>query len=580
MQKYIGSIDQGTTSTRFIIFDQDANIKACVQKEHRQYHENEGWVEHDAIEIWQNTVFCINRAMQEANLTASDIAAIGITNQRESTVIWNKITHEPIYRVIVWSDTRTSPFCNELSRRADGQIIRRYTGLQISPYFSASKIKWIIDNVPGAKAQAEAGELNFGTIDSWLLYKLTGHSVHLTDATNASRTLLMDIRTLQWDKRCIETFSLNYPNLLPTICPSNHKFGQVSCFELSSSLANVPITGILGDQQASLFGQTCFECGQGKCTYGTGAFVLVNTGSESLTCSGLVTTIAYQMTGKSVCYAVEGSIGSTGSVIQWLRDDVQIIDSADQTSEIALSVPDNGGVYFVPAFSGLFSPYWKMDARGLISGLTRHATRKHLVRAALEATAFQVKDVIDALVSEQSIRLKDLRVDGGMTLNQFLMQFQANLLECDIMSSKTSEATALGVAYMAGLSVGYWTDLNQLKTLWVMKRRWRCEIDDGERKDIVRTWRKAVRKSIGWSSEESESASTSTTSASSAPLARQLSIRGSSMLMRRPSLQAFEDNDPHAFRTWGEYLRSILLPIILAGAIGYIAGERKYKLWW
>ncbi|WP_395640269.1 glycerol kinase GlpK [Pseudolysinimonas sp.] len=495
---YIVAIDQGTTSTRAILFDQQGSPVASGQLEHRQIFPQPGWVEHDAAEIWRNTREVIGTALSKADVTRHDIAGIGITNQRETTVVWDRTTGEPIHNAIVWQDTRTQGLVDRLA--ADGGIDRftEITGLPLATYFSATKIAWILDNVDGARQRAEAGELMFGTTDCWVLWNLTGGpdgGVHATDVTNASRTLLMDLRTLEWRDDLLEAFGIPR-SLMPEIRPSSGLFGHA---ESSSLLREVPITGVLGDQQAATFGQVAFDAGESKNTYGTGNFLIVNTGEEIVSSTnGLLTTVAYQIDGDAPRYALEGSIAVTGSLVQWLRDNLGLISDASEVEALAASVPDNGGVYIVPAFSGLFAPYWRPDARGVITGLTRFANKGHFARAALEAAAFQTREVLDAANADADVAIEELRVDGGMVANDTLMQFQADILGIPVVRPKVPETTALGAAYAAGLATGVWTSLDDLRANWAEDRRWEPRFDEAERERRLAEWRKAVTRSFDW----------------------------------------------------------------------------------
>ncbi len=474
MPDYIGALDQGTTSTRFIVFDRDGRIVSADQREHEQIHPRAGWVEHDPAEILART-----REMIQAAAGDRSLAAIGITNQRETTIVWDRETGEPVYNAIVWQDTRT----DELVRGyGDAGQLRERVGLPLSTYFSGPKIAWILEHVDGARERAEAGELAFGTVDSWLLWNLTGE--HVTDATNASRTLLMDLETLDWHEPSLELMGIPRA-LLPAIRSSSEPYGQAF---------GTTIAGVLGDQQAALFGQTCFDRGDAKNTYGTGSFLLVNTGSEIVRSPQLLTSVGYTTPDCDPAYVLEGSIAVTGALIQWLRDRLQIIESAPEVEALARSVEDNGGVYFVPAFSGLFAPRWRDDARGVIVGLTAYAGRGHIARAALEATAWQTREVIDAT----GIRFSELRVDGGMTANDLLMQFQADVLGVPVIRPEMTETTALGAAYAAGLAVGFWADRDELRERWAEGKRWEPAMDAGVREREYAQWRRAVERSLAW----------------------------------------------------------------------------------
>jgi glycerol kinase len=498
---YILSIDQGTTSTRAIIFDHDGNPVTSGQLEHDQIFPHAGWVEHDATQIWNNTREVIGQALSKANVTRHSITAVGITNQRETTIIWDRATGEPVYNAIVWQDTRTQSI---IDRIADGDTDRfkKVTGLPLATYFSASKIVWMLDNVDGVRERAEAGELAFGTPDTWVLWNLTGGpdgGVHATDVTNASRTLLMDLETLTWSNKILAEFDIP-ASLMPEIRSSSEVYGTVSS---SSLLREVPVAGILGDQQAATFGQAAFDAGESKNTYGTGNFLLTNTGTEIVHSSnGLITTLAYQLGDDKPRYAIEGSIAVTGSLVQWLRDNLGIISRSEDVETLAASVDDNGGVYFVPAFSGLFAPHWRPDARGAILGLTRFANKGHIARAALEATAFQTRDVIDAANLDADVAMTELRVDGGMVANSELMQFQADILNVPVVRPIVAETTALGAAYAAGLAVGYWSGLDELRGNWHEGERWEPNMPSEERERLLRNWKKAISKTLNWIDED------------------------------------------------------------------------------
>jgi glycerol kinase len=497
MTDYILALDQGTTSSRAMIFDHTGSPISTGQLEHRQIFPKAGWVEHDANEIWRNTREAIGQALSKANLRSNDIAAVGITNQRETTVVWDRATGEPVYSAIVWQDTRTQDIVDRVAA-GDPDRLRERTGLPLATYFSASKIAWILDNVDGARERAEAGELAFGTTDSWLLWHLTGGpqgGVHATDVTNASRTLLMDLRTLQWDPELLAEFGIP-ESMLPEIRSSSGVFGTITG---SSLLRDVPVAGILGDQQAATFGQAAFGPGESKNTYGTGNFLIVNTGEQIVHSeNGLITTVAYRLGDEPARYALEGSIAVTGSLIQWLRDNLGIISSAPEVEALARTVDDNGGVYFVPAFSGLFAPHWRPDARGAILGLTRYANRGHIARAALEATAFQSSEVLDAANADADVAIAELKVDGGMVANDALMQFQADILGVPVIRPVVAETTALGAAYAAGLAVGFWGDLDELRANWREDRRWEPQMAADERARLLKDWAKAVGKTLDW----------------------------------------------------------------------------------
>jgi glycerol kinase len=491
MADYIGAIDQGTTSTRFIVFDRDGGIVAVDQREHEQITPRAGWVEHDPREVWRRTREVIGGALAGSDLEAGDIAAVGITNQRETTVVWDRESGEPVYNAIVWQDTRTDAIVRELG---DADVLREATGLPLSTYFSGPKIKWILDNVDGARERAEAGELAFGTMDTWVLWHLTHGAVHATDVTNASRTLLMDLETLDWHEPALELLGIPRA-LLPEIRSSSETYGEVD----GTAAGGRAIAGILGDQQAALFGQTCFARGDAKNTYGTGSFLLVNTGGEVVRSDALLTSVGYKLGDGDATYVLEGSIAVTGALVQWLRDRLQIIGSAPEVEELARSVDDNGGVYFVPAFSGLFAPYWRDDARGVIVGLTAYAGRGHIARAALEATAWQSREVVDAANAVADVPFTELRVDGGMTANELLMQFQADVLGVPVIRPAVTETTALGAAYAAGLAVGFWSDQDELRERWAEDRRWEPQMEDDERERQYARWKQAVQRALDWS---------------------------------------------------------------------------------
>ncbi|GAB2961667.1 glycerol kinase GlpK [Amycolatopsis acidiphila] len=492
---YVAAIDQGTTSTRCILFDHDGSPVASAQREHTQVLPGPGWVEHDPREIWANTRDVVSQALTRAGVSASAIAAVGIANQRETTVVWDRRTGEPVYNAIVWQDTRTARIVRELG---EPDRYREVTGLPLATYFAAPKAKWILDNVDGARARAERGELLLGTIDSWLLWNMTGGpdgGVHRTDVTNASRTLLMDLGTLSWDAAIAGELGIPL-SMLPEIRPSAEVYGRARG---SRVLDGVPIAAALGDQHAATFGQVCFEPGMAKNTYGTGNFVLLNTGERAApSTNGLLTTVAYQIAGRPPAYALEGSIAVTGSLVQWLRDNLGLIDSAADVETLARTVDDNGGAYFVPAFSGLFAPHWRADARGALVGLTRYVNRGHLARAVLEATAFQVREVVDAMNADAGLELTELRADGGMVGNELLMQFQADLLGVPVVRPRITETTALGAAYAAGLAVGYWSGQDELSALWSEDKRWNPAMTPEARGRTLRQWHKAVQRSLDW----------------------------------------------------------------------------------
>ena len=499
MAKYIAAIDQGTTSSRCILFDQDGSIVHVDQREHEQINPKPGWVEHDATEIWKRVREVVGGVLASSPAEAGDVEAIGITNQRETTVVWDRKTGEPVYNAIVWQDTRTAPLVRELAGDQGVDRLRDVVGLPLSTYFSGPKVKWILDNVEGTRERAEAGDLAFGTMDTWVLWNLTGGAdggVHATDVTNASRTLLMDLSTLDWHQPALELMGIP-ESMLPEIRSSSEPYGDAK----GTALGGRPVAGILGDQQAALFGQTCFDKGEAKNTYGTGSFLLVNTGEEIAHTEKLLTTPAYKIGDEPARYALEGSIAVTGALIQWLRDRLKIIPDAPAVEDLARTVDDNGGVYFVPAFSGLFAPHWRDDARGVICGLTAFSNQGHIARAALEATAWQSKEVVDAANDVADVPFDELRVDGGMTGNELLMQFQADVLDVPVIRPAVTETTALGAAYAAGLAVGFWKDRAELKERWAEDKRWEPQMDSAEREEGLKHWRAAVERSLGWESD-------------------------------------------------------------------------------
>jgi glycerol kinase len=491
MAGYIGAIDQGTTSTRFIVFDHAGTIVAAEQMEHRQIMPRPGWVEHDAAEIWANTQTVIAGALARAGLAASDLAAVGITNQRETTLLWDRTTGQPVHNALVWMDTRTDALVQALAADGGQDRLRARTGLPLATYFSGLKLRWLLDEVPGARARAEAGELLFGTIDTWLAWNLTG--LHITDVTNASRTQLMDLETLDWDAEILAL--LDIPRAcLPQIRSSSEVYGTCR-----GVLEGVPLAGILGDQQAALFGQACLAPGEAKNTYGTGCFMLMNTGEKPFaSTSGLLTTLGYKLGEAPAVYALEGSISIAGALVQWLRDNLGLIANAAEIEELAASVPDNGDVYFVPAFSGLYAPHWQSNARGVIAGLTRFAGKGHLARAALEATAFQTREVLDAMARDSGVAITELRTDGGMVVNELLMQFQADILGVPVVRPRVIETTALGAAYAAGLAVGYWASTDDIRDNWGEDRRWYPGMAEDQRAALYARWNKAVTRAMDW----------------------------------------------------------------------------------
>lgn len=497
MQPYVAAIDQGTTSTRFLVFDREGCIVGGAQREHRQFYPQPGWVEHDPTEIWLRTREVIEDVIQSRQIARLRIAAVGITNQRETTLVWRRSTGEPLAPAIVWQDTRVYEEVADLVRRQGQDFFRARTGLPLSTYFSALKLRWLLRNVPDALSMAKDGELLFGTVDTFLVWNLTGgagRGLHITDVTNASRTQLMNLQTLQWDPELLERFDIP-ASVLPEIRASSEMFGEAQ----AGGLAGVPIGGILGDQQAALVGQACFRPGEAKNTYGTGCFLLMNTGARpAFSRHGLLTTVAYRFGEEPACYALEGSIAVAGALVQWLRDNLGLIAASNEIETLARTVDDNGGVYFVPAFSGLYAPYWRDDARGLIAGLTRFANRGHLARAALEATAYQTQDVIEAMEQDSGVALEVLRADGGMVANDLLMQFQADISGRPVVCPEVHETTALGAAYAAGLSVGYYAGLEELRSRWRAGRSWEPRMDPASRDALRRQWRKAVTRSFGW----------------------------------------------------------------------------------
>jgi len=498
MSKYVIAIDQGTTSSRAIVFDHSGTIVSVGQKEHEQIFPQAGWVEHDPLEIWTNVRDVVGEALSQANVTKDDVVAVGITNQRETTVVWDKNTGEPVYNAIVWQDTRTQSIVDRLASDGGVDRFKDTVGLPLSTYFAGTKIVWILENVPGARERAEAGDLIFGTTDTWVLWNLTGGvngGIHLTDVTNASRTMFLDLSTLEWRQDILDAFGVPV-SMLPEVRSSSEIYGSVAP---SSPLSGVPIAGILGDQQAATFGQAAFTVGEAKNTYGTGNFVIFNTGEEIVhSKNGLLTTIGYKLGDGPIHYALEGSIAVTGSLVQWLRDNIGIISTAAEIEALAKSVDDNGGAYFVPAFSGLFAPYWRADARGALVGLTRYVNKGHIARAALEAIAFQTCEVLDAVNADSGVPLVELKVDGGATANDLLLQFQADILDVPVVRPVVAETTALGAAYAAGLAVGYWADLDDLRKNWKEDKRWTPALGADDRARLYRNWKKAVTKTFDW----------------------------------------------------------------------------------
>jgi glycerol kinase len=491
MSRYVGAIDQGTTSSRFIVFDRLGNTVALAQREHRQIYPQPGWVEHDPIELRDNTFAVIEQALREAGLSPRDLAAVGITNQRETTLLWDRATGQPVHNALVWQDTRTDILVADYVRGGGQDRFRAQTGLPLASYFSALKLRWLLDNVPGARRRAEAGHLAFGTVDSWLLWHLIGE--HITDVTNASRTQLMDLATLQWDDALLGAFGIPRA-VLPRIVASSAVYATAR-----APLEGVPVAGILGDQQAALLGQACCESGEAKNTYGTGCFLLMHTGTTARPSRhGLITTVAGKFGDAPASYALEGSIAVTGALVQWLRDHLGIIRASGDVEALAASVSDNGDVYFVPAFSGLYAPYWRSDARGVIAGLTRFASAGHIARAALEASAYQTLDVVRAMEQDSGIEIRTLRVDGGMVANGLLMQFQADMLNVPVTRPRTLETTALGAAYAAGLAVGYWRGFDDLRANWAATQTWTPSMPKERRAALAAAWHKAVERSFGW----------------------------------------------------------------------------------
>lgn len=496
MTQYIAALDQGTTSTRCIIFNQKGKIVSSFQKEHQQIFPRPGWVEHDPLEIWENSIHVIQRAFDEAQLSLTDLAGLGITNQRETTIAWSKSTGQPFCNAIVWQDTRTDQICQALSGNIGQDRYRAQVGLPLSTYFSGPKMLWILENNKPAKKAVDHGDLLLGTIDSWLIWNLTGGKDggrHVTDVTNASRTMLMDLESLKWNNQILGEFGIP-KTTLPQICSSSEIYGE--CID---PLQGLLIGGVLGDQQAALFGQTCFDPGDAKNTYGTGCFLLLNSGEKPTTSRhGLLTTLAYKIGEANAVYALEGSVAITGALVQWLRDNLGIINNSSEVEELALEAEDNGGIYFVPAFSGLFAPYWNTRARGVIAGLTRYVTKAHLARAVLEATAFQTREILEAMEKDAGINLTSLKVDGGMVQNQLLMTFQADILNVPVIRPTITETTALGAAYAAGLAVGIWNDLDTLKNYWKEDQRWEPDMNEEVRQRYFRDWKKAVERTLNW----------------------------------------------------------------------------------
>jgi glycerol kinase len=496
MADYVGAVDQGTTSTRFMVFDHSGSVVGVDQKEHEQIYPKPGWVEHDPMEIIARTHDVIDGGLKKAGISASDLAAVGVTNQRETTVVWERTTGKPIYNALVWQDTRTHGVVDELSADGGQDRFREKAGLPLATYFSGTKAKWLLENVEGARAKAEAGDLLFGNIDTWVMWNLTGGldgGVHVTDVSNASRTMLMNLETLDWDDELLDAFGIPR-SMLPTIKPSSAVYGQ-----LKGTLEGISVAGDLGDQQAATFGQAAYDIGDAKNTYGTGNFMLLNTGTEIVPSkSGLLTTLGWKLGDQPAIYCLEGSIAITGALVQWLRDNLGLIKSSPEVEDLAKTVEDNGGTYFVPAFSGLFAPYWRGDARGAIVGLTRYVNKGHIARAALEATAWQTREVLDAMEADSGVKLKELKVDGGMVYNDLLMQFQADSLQVPVIRPKVAETTALGAAYAAGLAVGFWDSYDDLRKNWGKDKEWKPQIDASEIEREYAQWKKAVTRTFDW----------------------------------------------------------------------------------
>jgi glycerol kinase len=498
MAKYAAALDQGTTSTRAMIFDHSGKVVSVAQKEHEQIFPKPGWVEHDPQEVWARSQEVLDEALSSAGATADDIAGLGITNQRETAVVWDKNTGEPVMNAIVWQDTRTDRLVDELSREGGQDRFRPQTGLPVATYFSGPKVRWILDNVDGARERAEAGDLIFGNMDTWCIWNLTGGTdggLHMTDVTNASRTLMMDLATLQWDEGLASAIGVPM-SMLPEIRASSEVYGEVRS---GGGMQGVKIAGDLGDQQAATFGQTCFSPGEAKNTYGTGNFLLLNTGTEPVQSkSGLITTVGYKIGDEPAVYCLEGSIAVTGSLVQWLRDNMRMIKAAPEVEDLAQTVEDNGGCYIVPAFSGLFAPYWKSNARGVMAGLTRYVNAGHIARATLEATAYQSREVVEAMDADSGVKLESLKVDGGMVANDLLMQFQADLLGVPVIRPQVAETTALGAAYAAGLATGFWDDVESLRQNWQEDKRWEPQMDAAKRDEYYTFWKKAVTRTFDW----------------------------------------------------------------------------------
>ena len=496
MAAYIGAIDSGTTSTRFMLFDQQGTVIAYDQREHQQIFPQSGWVEHDGLEIWERTRQVIGATLAKAQLSARDIAAVGITNQRETTLLWDRATGVPVHNAIVWQDTRTDRICHQLTEQGHAELFYHKTGLPLATYFSGPKIRWLLEHVPGLRARAERGELLFGNIDSWLIWNLTG--AHVTDPTNASRTMLMNLETLDWDAELLAILDIPR-SLLPEIRPSSDPNFYGKTLTAGPFQGEIPVCGDLGDQQAATVGQTCFHPGEAKNTYGTGCFMILNTGTEIVRSrNGLLTTVCYQLGDQPPVYALEGSIAMAGATVQWLRDNLQLISHASESEALAQSVTDSGGCYLVPAFSGLFAPYWRSDARGVLVGLTRYINRAHIVRAALESICYQTREVLEAMNADSGVPLQALKVDGGATANNFLMQLQADIVGVEVIRPKVAETTSLGAAYAAGLAVGFWPDLEALRQNWQVDRSWQPQLGEAARAAGFHGWQKAVQRTLNW----------------------------------------------------------------------------------
>jgi glycerol kinase len=497
MAQYAAALDQGTTSSRAMIFNHEGRVVSVVQKEHEQIYPKPGWVEHDANEIWARSQEVLDEALEQAGGNRDDVAALGITNQRETTVVWDRNTGEPVMNAIVWQDTRTDKLVDELSADGGQARFQEKVGLPLATYFSGPKVRWILDNVDGARDKAEAGDLAFGNIDTWLIWNLTGGTnggLHITDVTNASRTMLMDLKTLSWDEDIAGTIGVP-TSMLPEIRASSDVYGEVS----SGGFQGIQIAGDLGDQQAATFGQACFDVGEAKNTYGTGNFLLLNTGTEAVQSkNGMLTTVGYKVGDNDAIYCLEGAIAITGALVQWLRDNLKLIKAAPEVEELAQTVEDNGGLYIVPAFSGLFAPYWKSNARGVFAGLTRYVNAGHIARATLEATAYQSREIVEAMNQDSGVPLESLKVDGGMVQNDLLMQFQADLLGVPVIRPEVAETTALGAAYAAGLATGFWANEDDLRNNWAEDKRWEPQMDAGKRDEYFTYWKKAVTRTFDW----------------------------------------------------------------------------------